>query len=107
VAATDHNGVCPYCGEPILVTARKCKHCGEILDPDLKTHRQVQTIEATSKPWKLAQLIGALLMTLGIFLLCAGMGGSGAGMGVAGAFVALPGLIIYLVARVGAWWYHG
>lgn len=25
---------CPYCGEDIRVTARKCKHCGEWLDDD-------------------------------------------------------------------------
>lgn len=23
---------CPYCGEEILITAKKCKHCGEWLD---------------------------------------------------------------------------
>ena len=23
---------CPYCGQEILVTAKKCKHCGEWLE---------------------------------------------------------------------------
>ena len=23
---------CPYCGEEILTTAKKCKHCGEWLE---------------------------------------------------------------------------
>lgn len=27
---------CPYCKEKILFEALKCKHCGEILDADLK-----------------------------------------------------------------------
>ncbi|GIW81521.1 MAG: hypothetical protein KatS3mg105_3328 [Gemmatales bacterium] len=27
---------CPFCAETILAEARKCKHCGEILDPDLR-----------------------------------------------------------------------
>jgi hypothetical protein len=27
---------CPYCAELILVQAKKCKHCGELLDADLR-----------------------------------------------------------------------
>ena len=27
---------CPYCAEQILATAKKCKHCGEYLDDDLR-----------------------------------------------------------------------
>jgi TM2 domain-containing membrane protein YozV len=27
---------CPFCGEEILRIARKCKHCGEFLDPMLR-----------------------------------------------------------------------
>lgn len=33
---------CPFCAEEIKIDAIKCKHCGEILDSDL---RQKRTIE--------------------------------------------------------------
>lgn len=29
---------CPYCGEEILVVAKKCKHCGEFLTVKSNTH---------------------------------------------------------------------
>jgi predicted RNA-binding Zn-ribbon protein involved in translation (DUF1610 family) len=31
---------CPFCGEDILFKAKKCKHCGEILDASLKMQRR-------------------------------------------------------------------
>jgi len=30
--AEETTKACPYCGEQILTTAIKCKHCGEFLD---------------------------------------------------------------------------
>lgn len=34
---------CPYCGEDILVTARKCKHCGEwLVENEVNTPASVQ-----------------------------------------------------------------
>jgi len=27
---------CPYCAEPINPRSKKCKHCGEILDPQMR-----------------------------------------------------------------------
>jgi len=34
------HAACPYCGEQILAHAKKCKHCGEILDAELRASRQ-------------------------------------------------------------------
>jgi TM2 domain-containing membrane protein YozV len=35
VVVGDHVA-CPFCGEAILPVARKCKHCGELVDPALR-----------------------------------------------------------------------
>lgn len=37
--ATPTTKQCPYCREEILIQAVKCKHCGEILDEDLRLAR--------------------------------------------------------------------
>jgi hypothetical protein len=33
---------CPYCREEILIYAVKCKHCGEILDEELRTEQRLR-----------------------------------------------------------------
>ena len=35
---------CDYCGERILASAKKCKHCGEILDVALREAREAKAI---------------------------------------------------------------
>lgn len=35
---------CPYCQEDIAVGAKKCKHCGEVLDETLKEVRQLSAL---------------------------------------------------------------
>lgn len=39
---------CPYCGEKILATAKKCKHCGEILDVAMRSADQARRISERS-----------------------------------------------------------
>jgi hypothetical protein len=39
-ADTRQKKSCPYCGEAILAEARKCRHCGEYLDPVLRAQRE-------------------------------------------------------------------
>jgi hypothetical protein len=36
VAREEAMSRCPYCGEDIRAIAKKCKHCGEIIDPTLR-----------------------------------------------------------------------
>jgi predicted RNA-binding Zn-ribbon protein involved in translation (DUF1610 family) len=35
---------CPFCGEEVLTTALKCKHCGETLDPALRTAEEARRL---------------------------------------------------------------
>jgi len=42
---------CPLCNESILIAARKCKHCGEIIDPALRF--QIEQ----AKPQQIIQVI--------------------------------------------------
>lgn len=67
---------CPMCGESILMSARKCKHCGEYLDAALK--------KATNQAyqWTTGRII---LLIIGLI-----------GLGVlfySGALAALPTLL--------------
>lgn len=34
---------CPFCAESIRATAKKCKHCGEIVDPTLREVRSINS----------------------------------------------------------------
>lgn len=42
---------CPYCGEEILTTAKKCKHCGEWVDlsADITTQNSIKEADARVK----------------------------------------------------------
>ena len=58
---------CPFCGESILRIARKCKHCGEFLDPTLRHQKEKQSVPQIvqiARPPKSR----AIYVILGLFL---------------------------------------
>ncbi len=49
---------CPYCAEQILDDAKKCKHCGEILDPALRKQQGTATDKEVVKQVELEKARG-------------------------------------------------
>jgi predicted RNA-binding Zn-ribbon protein involved in translation (DUF1610 family) len=39
-----HYKDCPFCGEEVLATAKKCKHCGETLDVALRSAEEARRV---------------------------------------------------------------
>lgn len=103
--APDPTKLCPFCGESILLVAVKCKHCGEFLNG---ARQGAVTTEATGKKWKLAQLVGGVLLLLGLvaFAILTSTSSSLAAIDFAWPIWA-GGALIYFAGRMGAWWYHG
>ena len=66
----------------------------------------VQTTQATSKIWKLIQLIGVLAIIVSVFLIMIGIDQEMPVQTVGGVLVLLAGISGWIVGRLGAWWFH-
>lgn len=110
---------CPDCGSSVSTIAASCPRCGRpihVAALDENGHaRGTRTIEQTAKSWKALQLCGALgliVCVIGCGFTCAGGDGQGPmddDVARSGLFV-LAGLVslsLFIVGRLGAWWYHG
>ncbi len=58
---------CPYCNEEILAVAKKCRHCGEFLDPQLAAQKQAST-DAQARKGSPAPSSGIVSKILGGFV---------------------------------------
>jgi predicted nucleic acid-binding Zn ribbon protein len=102
---------CPYCAETINVEAIKCKHCGEILDNDLKASRQqpgptIVMPEQKFRKWSpgVAALLSFLIPGAGQMY----KGNVGSGLAwlifviIGYIFLVIPGIILHLICIFAA-----
>ncbi|MBI2999132.1 MAG: zinc-ribbon domain-containing protein [Deltaproteobacteria bacterium] len=96
---------CPDCDREISSRAVTCPGCGAPI-------RSAVTIQATGRAWKATQLTGAAAAIAGITGVAIGPTD---GISFLGGFPALglaslslfTGILVFIVGKIGAWWYHG
>ncbi|QDT76016.1 hypothetical protein [Lacipirellula limnantheis] len=103
--------------EKLAGTSRPCPGCGAAVSipslPVAATEAEVLTIEATSKKWKLIQLIGGagiVVATISLaFDLRTAVGDPTVNfpLGWFTMGLLILSIPVYVIGRVGAWWYHG
>jgi len=87
-----------------------CFDCKELLSnqehdsPSIVVDKGQVTIEKTAKKWKLLQLIGAIMIVFGLLGSCSYANTDTSSNSL---IFALIGFVIYICARIYAWWYHG
>ena len=91
---------CYECGAEISERAKACIKCGAPVRHAVSQNGKIITTQQTAKKYKGAQLAGAALMCVGV-VSCVGK--------EPGIFVGTftLGLLVYLGARIAAWWNHG
>jgi len=96
---------CPYCGEQILASAKKCKHCGEFLDDSLRPPQPTPTI-AIQRDWSpgIAALLSFIIPGAGQIY----KGSIAAGLlwfvatAIGYVMLIIPGLVLHLLCIFAA-----
>lgn len=99
---------CPDCDRRVSDAAASCPNCGRPMAGarSLAAGRDTVTTQRTSKPWKLAGVAGGLLIVVGIVSLLAGAATTTGILSGGGVLLIAIGLLLVLLGRLGAWWFH-
>lgn len=103
---------CPECGAQVSSSAESCPKCAYPIAGGGSTQAhggKIQTIEQTSKRYKLQQLLSSLLIIGSVVVMIVGFSGNEPSSGAAafGVLGLVVGLIWFTVVRFVTWWHHG
>jgi predicted amidophosphoribosyltransferase len=91
---------CPACAREISKQAAACPHCGQPMNDSGK----VVTVQATRKLYKAIMVAGALLMIAGVASCVMALPEKRSTF--QGSTLFISGLLVFLGARILAWWHH-
>lgn len=103
---------CPECGTQVSSLAESCPKCAYPIAGGGTTQAhggKIQTVEQTSKPYKLQQLLSSLLVIGSVVAMIVGFSGDqpSSEVGAFGVLGLVVGLIWFIVVRFMTWWHHG
>jgi len=91
---------CSFCAETILKEAKKCKHCGSMLD------KQATTIELTSKSIKMQMIVSIVVFIWGWIISFAGGSLESDIWMTIGILMIVGGTGSFIWAKIAKWWHH-
>lgn len=101
---------CPECGIEVSDRAESCPKCAYPTAGGGTTQAhggKTQTIEQTSKRYKLQQLLSTFLIIGSVIVMIVGFSGESSGAGAFGMLGLIAGLIWFIGVRFISWWHHG
>jgi uncharacterized membrane protein YvbJ len=101
---------CPECEKEISSKAPACPNCGAPIAADHESIgsgvQHLQTIQETSKKFKVHTLIAVFLIVIGCLFAFIGPDLGRDGLTSAGVLMASIGFVWYLINRFRIWWHH-